>query len=277
MSVLDDQKSIEPTAHRREMARRDGRVPRSVDFTSAGLLLGGLMALVVSGGALLEFLAGLMTQSLGGHSWRHLLHSNAPSGVHAVAEQWQPLAVSLGRVVLPPLVLVALLAIALNVVQTGFLFLPGKLAPDAGRVNPLAGLRRVFAPGNVVRLMLGVCKLAAVLAVAFASVYEHRAELVALGTHDVPQVMAVVWDLCWWTCLKVGSALLILAALDYAFQRWQHERDLRMTPEELREEMRNLQGDPQLAARRRQARGQLAGVARVGAAANPLARSGDAR
>ena len=61
-----------------------------------------------------------------------------------------------------------------------------------------------------------------------------------------------------WTGLKIGVALLILSILDYGFQRWKHERDLRMTPQEMREEMKNLEGNPQMIARRRQVQRQLA-------------------
>jgi flagellar biosynthetic protein FlhB len=60
-----------------------------------------------------------------------------------------------------------------------------------------------------------------------------------------------------WTALKIGVALLVLAILDYAFQRWKHEQDLRMTSQEVREEMKNLQGDPQIIARRRVIQRQL--------------------
>ena len=61
-----------------------------------------------------------------------------------------------------------------------------------------------------------------------------------------------------WTALKVGAALLVLAMLDYAYQRWRHEQDLKMTPQELREELRNLEGDPQLRARRKHVQHDLA-------------------
>jgi len=61
-----------------------------------------------------------------------------------------------------------------------------------------------------------------------------------------------------WTALKVGAALLILALLDYAYQWWRHEQDLKMTPQELREELRNLEGNPQFIARRKQTQRDLA-------------------
>ena len=61
-----------------------------------------------------------------------------------------------------------------------------------------------------------------------------------------------------WTALKIGAALLVLAILDYGYQRWRHEQDLKMTPQELREELKNLEGDPQLRARRKQLQRDLA-------------------
>ena len=250
-----------------------GKSPRSADFTSAGLLLGGLVALVFTGGALVDYLAGLLTTSLGGQSWLHLVHSGTATDAQAVSGQWNALVMGLAKVLLPPLLLVALLAVALNVVQTGFLFLPGKLAPDAGRISPAGGMRRVFSAASGVRLTLGLIKLGVIGAVAFASVYQRRAELVSIGAFDLPQVVTLVWELCLWTCLKVGSALLILAVVDYAYERWKHERDLKMTPDELRDEMRSLRGDPQVTARRRQRQRELSAGARRSARSEPSNRS----
>ena len=64
-------------------------------------------------------------------------------------------------------------------------------------------------------------------------------------------------QILFWIALKVGAALLVLAMLDYAYQWWRHEQDLKMTPQELREELRNLEGNPQLIARRKQVRRDL--------------------
>ena len=258
-----DEKTLEPTPHRRQRARAEGHVARSADFTSAGMLLGGLVVLVFTGGALVEFLTGFLTDALGGNSWMHLVHAGEPLQTPAVADQWNPLLHGLAKVLVPPLALVALLAVALNVVQTGFLFLPGKLMPDAGRLNPVAGVQRLLSAPSGMRLMFGLLKLSVIGAVAFASVYQRRAELAAVGELELPRLTAFLWDLCLWTSLKIGSALLILAVVDYGYQRFRHERELRMTPQELREELRNLQGDPQLAARRREAQRRLRGEAAV--------------
>jgi flagellar biosynthetic protein FlhB len=81
----------------------------------------------------------------------------------------------------------------------------------------------------------------------------------------VPEAALFLTQTLFWTTMKVAIALLVLAILDYGFQRWKFEQDLRMTPQEVREEMKNLEGDPQVAARRRQVQRQLA-QSRVSAA-----------
>ncbi len=81
---------------------------------------------------------------------------------------------------------------------------------------------------------------------------------------SVPEIAPYLAQTLLWTTIKIGVALLVLAILDYGFQWWKHEQDLRMTPQEVREEMKNLEGDPQIAARREQVQRQLAHEPAVG-------------
>jgi flagellar biosynthetic protein FlhB len=250
-------KSLDPTPHRRQQARERGEFARSQDLTSAGLLLGGLAALVLTGGALVDFLAGLLHGSLSGQSWMSWLGSDAPTA-DVVAGQWNALVPALAKVLLPLLALMLLPAVGINLLQTGILFLPHKAAPDFSRIDPLSGLSRILSPASGARLAFGVFKIAVIAAVGVFSVFEQRHELALVPTLELPQVARFAWETCLWTCVKIGGALAVLAVLDYAVQRWKHERDLKMTPQEMREEMRNLQGDPQILARRRNVERQLA-------------------
>ena len=68
----------------------------------------------------------------------------------------------------------------------------------------------------------------------------------------VPQLAVQMAQILLWTALKIGAVLLVLSLLDYSYQWWKHEQDLKMTPQELREELRNLEGNPQIIARRKQ-------------------------
>lgn len=243
-------KSHDPTPHRRQQARDQGQVVQSQDLTSAGLLVGGLLVLMLGGSGLLNFLASLMTQQLGGAAWL-----SADSDF--LMANWSSTTSGLASTLLPILGVMLLLAVALNFMQVGLLFMPAKVAPDLTRLSPLGGLARIFSLTSTVRLGFGILKIAVVAGVAAISLYDRREEILGLTTLELPQIALYAWQISISTALKIGLALVALAALDYGFQRWKHERDLKMSPQELREEMRNLQGDPQVAARRKTVQRQL--------------------
>jgi len=153
---------------------------------------------------------------------------------------------------------VLLAAVAVNVLQVGFLFLPAKLALDITRLDPIKGLGRLVSLQSVMRLAFGVFKIAVIAAVALASLYSQRELILGLTALAIPQAAYYVVHILLWTSIKIAIALFILALLDYAFQKWKHEQDLRMTTQEAREEMKNLEGNPLVLARRRQVQRELA-------------------
>lgn len=243
-------KSQEPTPHRRQKAREEGSVARSHDLGSAMLLLVGLGVLWMSGAALIDFLAAYGRRQLGGEAWLEAEPAFAVAHCSGMLSQ-------LARHMLPILGLMLAGAVVVNLGQVGFFFLPAKLGLDISRIDPLAGARRMFSLDSVARLAFAILKLAIIGGVAYASVYRDFPQVLALGSLPLPEIAVSVWQLVFWTGLKIGLALLVLAVLDYGYQYWRHEQDLRMTPQEVREEMRNLEGDPQVAARRRAVQKQL--------------------
>ncbi len=239
-----------PTQHRRQKAREEGQVAKSQDLDSAVLLLVAVLALMLSGGALVEFLARYAQRQFGGQPW-------LSADTNFAVTQWNTAIWGLARYVLPIFGLMLVAAIAVNVGQVGFLFLPDKVSFDLTRLDPLKGLQRIFSLSSLVKLTFGIFKVVVIAAVALVSLYKDRDTLLGMTGLDMPQVAAYLMQVLLWTSLKIAVALLILAILDYAFQWWKQERDLRMTSQEVREEMKNLEGDPQIAARRRLVQRQL--------------------
>ncbi len=243
-------KSQDPTPHRRQKAREEGQVAKSQDLASAALLLAGVLALMMSGTALVDFVAGYTQRQLGGEAW---LEADIPFAM----AQWNGAIIGLGRVLLPILGLMLAAAVVANLGQVGFLFLPSKLSLDLSRINPLQGLKRMFSLTSAARLLFGLLKMLVVAAVAFVSLYAERETILGLTGMALPQMAAYLVHILLWTTAKIGLALFILAILDYGFQRWKQEQDLKMTPQEVREEMRNLEGDPHIIARRKAVQRQL--------------------
>lgn len=245
------EKSQDPTPHRRQQAREEGQVVQSHDLSSAGLLVGSLLVLMFAGAGLINYMGVLMAEQLGGDAW-------IQGDPDFIIARWSTIAHALGKVLLPVLGLAFLLAVALNLVQVGILFLPEKALPDWSRIDPFKGLKRLFSLSGVVRLSLGMVKVVVVAAVAAIAIYNRRDAILGLAGLDLPAIALFTWQITFWTCMKIGIALFVLALIDYGFQRWKHEQDLKMTPQEVREEMRNLQGDPHVIARRKSVQRQLA-------------------
>lgn len=257
MADFAGDKTHDPTPRRRQQARQAGRVAQSHDFNSAILLVGSLTLLIVAGGGLIGFLSDFMRDALGGNAWRAWIDADQ-TGTQLASDQIGALVRDVGRVLLPIVAGGALLALGASLLQGGFGFWPGRAAPDWSRVNPATGAGRVFSGASVARVLFGLFKIGVVGTIAAWDLWHQREELVSLAGLAPGELAAQAWDICFSTCVKIAGALLVLAAVDYLHERWRLERELRMTQQELRDELRELEGDPQVAARRRALRHERA-------------------
>ena len=219
------------------------------------MLLLGAGVVMMLGGGLVGFLVHYFRSQLGGQP---CLAINADAAV----AQWNSTLWAVGYRVLPILGLVCLAGVAVNVLQIGFLFLPQRLAFDFSRLSPMRGWQRIASTAGMVQLGFGMVKVIVIFVTAGVVLYNQREAIVGLMALAPPALAVQMSQILLWTTIKIGAALLVLAILDYAYQRWRHERDLRMTPQELREELKNLEGDPQRKARQKQIQRDLA-VGRV--------------
>ena len=244
------EKTQEATPHRRQQAREQGQVARSQDLGSALMLIGSLSIVFWYIGPLIDFMGRYTIEQLGGHAWT----SADPS---FIVDQWNRLFAPLAGVMLPIFGMLALLGAISGVMQVGLLFLPERLMPDISRLDPLQGFHRIFSLAGVVRLTFGMVKVLIIGSVAWMVLQSERDRILSLMHLELPQIGRYLLELVFWTSLKIGMVLFVLALFDYGFQWWKQEQDLRMTTQEVREEMKNLQGDPQMIARRRAVQRQL--------------------
>lgn len=251
MPEQDGDKTQDPTPHRRQEAREQGEIARSQDLAAAVVLVGGLALLYSWWNVLVDFLGGFAARQLGGDSWAIRIDPST-----AVAQLRGVLA-DLARPMVPFLGLVVIIAVASNLMQFGLLFLPEKLMPDLNRLNVLTAFARLFSMQNLVRTGFGMVKVILVSTIAYHDLADRVDEIIALSALSVPHLAVFIVTTLFWTTLKIASALLAIALLDFGFQWWKHEQDLKMTTQEIREEMKNLQGDPQIISRRRAVQREL--------------------
>jgi flagellar biosynthetic protein FlhB len=245
-------KTEAPTPRRRQEAREQGNIARSPDLTAAVLLLGMLMLLDWYGPGLVGALRLLLEQMLS-------LPALADNDVRGIGPTILRSALQVGGALAPVLAGVLVLAVGVNLAQVGLFFNSKRLQPRLEALNPLKGLGRIFRRSQTgVQLAMSVTKLLLVAAVAYSAVHERAAHIVAVQQLSLIQVFGLAAQLIYAIGIRIGVVLLVLAIIDYAYQRWRVERELRMTRHEIKEELKRMEGDPQIRGRRRQIQMHLA-------------------
>ena len=251
MAEQSGDKTQEATPHRRQQAREQGQVAYSQDLGSATVLVIGVLLLRFWGAQVIDTTGQLM---------RHQLSTVGPLAMESAdfLAQGYSLIITLGKVMLPIVGLLAVGAACASIFQTGLLFVPERLLPDIKRLSPLSGIKRIVSLTGIMRLGFGMFKITIVALVAAAVLYQRRDEVLMASALSIPELGVLMIDTALLTALWVGVALFVLALFDFAFQKWKHEQDLKMTRQEVQDEMKNLQGDPQIIARRKAVQRQMA-------------------
>lgn len=247
----DEERTEPATPRRRQEARERGQVARSADLSSAVVLLAAVLSLQFLGRPMIGGIFASAATVLEGLA----LVDGDPAGLLA---QFGGAfgAVLLGFLPFVGVVLAA--ALAANLLQVGFLFTTEPITPDLERINPVSGLGRIFSLRGLTRIVAGLLKTAIVATVVFWTLWSERVRLVELSGSGFESIVGTAVELMLTLSLRAALALLALAVLEYGAQRWQHERDLRMSKREVREELKRYEGDPAIRQRRRAVQQQLA-------------------
>ncbi len=240
-----------PTEKRRNEAREKGDIARSTDLNAAVLMIATSAALSVLGKDFCGNLGNLMQQTLGASPWivfdRNIV----------IQADWS-LVGSLAVGVLPLMGLMFVTGLSVSLAQAGFQLTPDVLQPNFGRINPLSGFSRIFSMQSLVRLAGSLLKIAVLGMVAYIYIGTRLPALVQSAKADSSQIAAMCGTLLPELGYWLAGCLLVLGLLDYGYQFWKHEQDLMMSKQELRDEMKEMDGDPQTRARRRDAHRKLA-------------------
>jgi flagellar biosynthetic protein FlhB len=243
MAEESDLERTEPASPRRlEQAREKGQVPRSPELSTFAVLMAAGGGLMLLGGALGGSLADLMRAGL------TLDRAAAFDPAQMSGRLYDGVVATLFGFA-PFFLLVAAVAILAPMLLSGWLFTFQALAPDFSRLNPLSGLGRIFSWRGLIELGKAVLKSLLVGGVAALVVWSERTEILGLVNEPLEPAIVHMAQLLGITFLWVAGALLLVVVVDVPFQIWDHGRQLRMTKEEVRQELKETEGDPQIKAR----------------------------
>ncbi len=240
-----ESKTEDPTPRRREEARRQGQVPFSAELVGGVVTLAGVIGLNATGAGLWWAMWAVFREDL-----PHAFHPEfgSASAQDLIAQTVVRMLAALG----PLFAILLAVGTAASVVQVGFEIHTEKLEPNFDKLNPATGLERLFSLAGVVKAGLTILKVIAFAVVAYI-VLEGRSGLVlALGRHSLPAAAYTGWAIVLRLALYLASAIVLVAVLDYLYQRYKFEQSLRMTKQELKDELKQEDGDPQIKGRIRQ-------------------------
>jgi flagellar biosynthetic protein FlhB len=247
----DGERTEQATPRRREEVRKKGQVAQSLELLSAITFIAGIMII----GSLIHTIYIQISSIL----VRYLSNMNVFTlTVQSTRKVIQDIVYNFFIILLPILGIVFIVSLLVGFVQTGFLFSSGPITPELSRINPLAGLRRIFSKRSLVELLKSIVKIAILGFLGYSFVQGMERDVFSLWKVSLSGILQFITGSILRFSQEAGIFLLVLGLADYLFQRREFESNIRMTKEELKEELKETEGDPLIRSRIKQKQRELA-------------------
>ena len=245
------EKTEEPTGRRLEKARSEGQLPRSIELPVAAMSLGAVGFFSLMGGWLFNGMSQLFVSQL---EFDRKITDKAEllPGLFAQA------IVDAFLLILPIMLMMYFIAIVSTVLSGGMVFSMGMLAPKFSKLNPLSGLQRIFGTKALIELGKAIVKFVVVGGILLLQVSNHMQELLSLANMDLNQAMAVAGKIIVDACFWLAMGLVLIALADVPIQQYQVHKKLMMSRQEVRDEMKDSEGRPEVKQKIKQRQREMA-------------------
>lgn len=245
------EKSQDPTGKRLDDARKKGQVPRSRELNTMAITMLGLTSLIVMAPRLTDGLHTLFTDQFS-LTRADIFDPNAMIAhlVKAVGDALFMLG--------PYFVVMVVVAVLSSVALGGFNVSFEAMQPKLSKLDPIKGMKRVFSAKGLMELVKSLAKFVLVASATAALLNAWSDDLIRLGELDIEQSLGQGMHMVAWSSLLLSSTLILMALIDVPFQLWQNKRDLKMTQQEVRDEMKETEGRPEVKGRIRQMQREMA-------------------
>ncbi|WP_100404470.1 flagellar biosynthesis protein FlhB [Bacillus solitudinis] len=252
LQFFADEKTEKASPKKRQDSRNKGQVPKSNDINTALILLIVFLFLWLFGGAILGT---TMTDIL-----KHVFQSYL---LLEVTEQnfemiFYDLIMQAATVLLPVLLMALIAGVFSSYIQVGALFTTEPLKMSLSKINPLKGLKRLFSMRAIVDLLKSLLKITLVGTLVFVILWFNLEDVMLLSQKTVEDGFHVIAQLTALLGVAVAVLLLFLAIPDYLYQKYDHEKQIRMSKKDIKDEHKNMDGDPKIKSKRRQKQMEMA-------------------
>lgn len=250
LQLFAGEKTEEATPKRQEDSRKKGQVGKSQEINSVFIIFSAFMALKILGTYIYAQIAGYMV----------FVFTNLPTEV--TTELIMRIILDIGAVLaktsLPIMMTIMIIAVVVNLFQVGINFTMTPIMPKLSKLDPIAGSKRMFSKRSLVELFKSIIKILIIGYFIYRFLIKETAHLPKLIYVDLETAMQVVTALIFTLAFQICGVMIVLAALDFFYQKWEHRQSIKMSKHDVKEEGKQSEGNPEIKAKIKQKQRALA-------------------
>lgn len=237
MAEENQERTEEATPKRRSESKDKGQVAKSRDLSSVAILGAAIIYFYFNASDMLKKIMTMLSKNL----HRASSMSFSPNEITALCAE---LTLQFFYILYPLMLTVVIASLFSNILQTGFIFSAEAIAPKLSKLDPLKGLKNLLGTRSIVEFIKNILKVTIVSLVAYLSVKSSLHQVVPLMNQDLWQIFSFIGRNSYIIIANVCLLLIIVAVLDFAYQKWEHEKSIKMSKQEVKEENKQSEGDP---------------------------------
>lgn len=251
LQYFSGEKTEKPTAHKLQEARKKGQVPRSADLSPAFMITGVFLVLMAIGPWMLTIFQDMLRETF-------LSYLKWDVNQENLGVIFKQMAIESGKIVGPVLGFCLVCALVVNYSQVGVLFTTETLQPKLDKINPIQGFKKIFSLRTLVELGKSILKISVGGLAAFFVLRGVKDQIPYLPHGSVGEVLSFTGQAVFQVGLFIGILLIVIALLDYFYQRFEHMKNLRMSKQDIKDEYKKMEGDPLVKSKIKERQRQMA-------------------
>lgn len=251
MIFSSDDKTEEATPHKMSEARKKGQIARSKEVNTAITLIASTIILITLG----EFMVNSFKEDIIEFFTGYL---NLEINMDTLQSIIVIVLLRFAMVALPMIIPIMIMGVAANFLQTGFIHTTESLKPQFSKINPISGFKRMFSIRSLVELIKQIVVIVVVGYVEFGFLKDNFRKILTMGNMEFSSIITTLIDLSSDVFMKIALVMTAIALIDFLFQKFQFKKDMRMTKQEVKEEFKQMEGDPQVKGKIKQRQREMA-------------------
>ncbi len=245
------EKTEKATPRKREEARKKGQVFKSTDLNSAVVLIAGSVVVFVT----FPYMVSTMQKFTSLYILDRSLHEFSNEYIYSLLVE---VVILMGKMVFPIFLATYVAALLIGYIQVGFVFSTDPLTPKPERLNPVEGFKKTFSKRALVELSKSLLKVIVTAFVVYTVLKKHYYVFPRFVDMELGITLKILSEIVFEMALKVGAVFIIIGIVDYIYQWYEHEKSLKMSKYDIKQEYKQTEGDPQVKSRQRQIQRQAA-------------------